>query len=159
MATLNGFCPKCEKPIEAFVAAEDLRRVGDEGFAAAPALRKQGAEDAEKQLRECEESLRSLEQQHAQFREQMLEPLKDEGRSIESLSWDELLGVAVRNANEAMRAADERDQALAKGAEEGKRRAREIAAERLADLWKEGAISESHRWYVLNAMDEKADDA
>lgn len=34
MAMLNGYCPKCEKPIEAFVAAEDLRRVGDEGFAA-----------------------------------------------------------------------------------------------------------------------------
>lgn len=52
------------------------------------------------QLLECEEALRSTQAEFAAFREQMLEPLKStEGGSVESLSWDELLGVAVRNLN------------------------------------------------------------
>lgn len=57
-------------------------------------------QSASRQLVECEEALRSTQAEFAAFREQMLEPIKAaEGESVESLSWDELLGVAVRNLN------------------------------------------------------------
>ena len=59
------------------------------------------------QLRECEEALRSEREQHEAFREQMLEPIKGtEGKSIESMPWDDLLGVAVRNLNATLEAHD-----------------------------------------------------
>jgi hypothetical protein len=144
---VNGHPESWRETIEAAVAR------------AAPALRKQGAEEAENQLRECEESLRSLEEAHAEFRKQMLEPLKDEGGSIESLSWDRLLGVAIRNGNEAMRAADERDQALAKGAEEERERLASVtmflSGERFAALDRKGYSTEEveavERWIAYCA--------
>lgn len=34
MATLHGYCEKCNAPVSAYVANEDLRREGEEGFAA-----------------------------------------------------------------------------------------------------------------------------
>jgi hypothetical protein len=52
----------------------------------------------ERQLLECEEALRSTQEEYAEFRERMLAPIKGtEGESIESMSWDDLLGIAVRN--------------------------------------------------------------
>lgn len=56
----------------------------------------------ERRLVECEEALRSTEREYAAFREQMLAPIKREHASIESMSWDDLLGVAVRNLNHAL---------------------------------------------------------
>jgi hypothetical protein len=62
------------------------------------------------QLRECEEALRSMGLEYETFRERMLSPIKGvEGKSIESLSWDDLLGVAVRNLNHCLTAEAERD--------------------------------------------------
>lgn len=57
----------------------------------------------ERRLIECEEALRSTEREYAAFREQTLAPIKREHASIESTSWNELLGVAVRNLNHALR--------------------------------------------------------
>jgi hypothetical protein len=55
------------------------------------------------QLMECEEALASMQRYYEDFREQMLAPIKGiEGASIESMSWDDLLGVAVRNLNHAL---------------------------------------------------------
>jgi hypothetical protein len=55
------------------------------------------------QLMECEEALASMQRYYDDFREQMLAPIKaTEGASIESMSWDDLLGVAVRNLNHAL---------------------------------------------------------
>lgn len=34
MPTLSGFCEGCGEPISAFVGSEDLRREGEDGFAA-----------------------------------------------------------------------------------------------------------------------------
>ena len=63
------------------------------------------------ELLECDETLRTIQADYAAFREQMLAPLKaQEGRSVESLSWDELLAVAVRNLNAAL---DERQRTVA----------------------------------------------
>jgi hypothetical protein len=56
-----------------------------------------------RQLLECDEALRCVEGAYAAFREQMLETVKGtEGLGIESMSWDDLLGVAVRNLNTAL---------------------------------------------------------
>lgn len=54
-------------------------------------------EGLRRQLMECEDALLMVEQEHQAFREQTLKPLNErEGGSIESMSWDDLLGVAVR---------------------------------------------------------------
>jgi hypothetical protein len=56
------------------------------------------------QLMECEEALRAVGQEYAEFREQMLAPIKGtEGASIESMSWDDLLSVAARSVTELKR--------------------------------------------------------
>jgi arginine utilization protein RocB len=65
------------------------------------------AEEAERELqilRESEEALRSTQAEFDAFREQVLQPIRKRHADIESLSWDELLGVAVRNLNEALEA-------------------------------------------------------
>ncbi len=57
----------------------------------------------DRQLLECEEALRSTTDEANAFRETMATPLNErEGRSVESLSWDELFAVASRNLNAAL---------------------------------------------------------
>lgn len=77
-------------------------------LSAVPAIIAAEREKWEAQLRECEEALRSTEAQFAEYRKDTTAPLSNEtGKSIEKLSWQELLGMAVRNLNEGLRLQDQ----------------------------------------------------
>lgn len=79
------------------------------------------AKDLDKAREECDAA--EGRQAEAELRlEELVAPLKDEGRSVDVLSWDELLGVAVRNLNEAMRQADLEAAAEDKGRSEERER-------------------------------------
>jgi hypothetical protein len=103
--------PQCDK-LGAHEEEELTDRIID---AAAPALRKQGAEEAAERCRELEEDLREEQRIHGQDAE------------------------AARRARSALRSCEkvlattqaERDQALAKGAEEERERLREELEERV----------------------------
>lgn len=66
--------------------------------------------DLEARLLECEEALRCTQAEFESFRIRTLGPITARHESIETMCWDDLLGVAVRNLNLAL----DRDAELAK---------------------------------------------
>lgn len=61
----------------------------------------------ERQLMECEEALRCAEAEAAKWRTMIAEPVeRTTGRSVNSLPWDDLLGIASRNSSLALDAVE-----------------------------------------------------
>lgn len=143
-----------EEAVEAVLAAE-LARTGEELVGAdlierrkgeirrelrpaLPAIEEKVREEQGRQLLEAEEALRSTEAEYARFRKHVTKELRgDTGKSTESLSWDELLGVALRNGNEAMKQADRAEKAEAE---------RDQAAQQERERLREALKARSKEW-------------